>query len=112
MENSIIIENQSQEDSPEITFYLTQSSPFDSEGIKGEKFGAISNLTPEEVGTLVSSVPITADSNVVFEYKDKSGDDVVGFVNHYIPQDSKKYKIDLYLKDVDQEGILLIESYP
>lgn len=105
IENKIIIENQTEERTPEITFYLTTNSTSDSKVIKGERLGRII-VASGGTETLESPVEIPTDSNVIFEYQDNNDNTVIEFLNDYIPQGSKRYESYLYVVEIDRDGIL------
>lgn len=109
IENKFIVTNHLQESSPELTFYLTQSTPSDSKIIKGEEFGHASSIDSGETEIIVSSTSITMDANIMFEYEDNNGIDRSGFVSGYISHESKKYETNLHLVEIDYEGVLTVE---
>lgn len=105
IKNKIIIENQTEERTPEITFYLTASGTSDSEVIKGERLVRII-VASGGTETLESPVEIPTDSNVIFEYQDNNDNTIIEFLNDYIPQGSKRYESYLYVVEIDRDGIL------
>lgn len=104
IENTIIIDNQTSTNTPEIIFYLTQSNSADSQVIKGQKFGEVSSVPPKKTNVAISEIGITEDSNVVFEYIDYNGNVVTEYINDYIPINSRKYNMELTLLEIDNEG--------
>lgn len=100
IENKIIVKNQTEVETPTLTFYLTPSNSLDNEIIKGEKFGETFNIPALETSTVQSSVPISEDANIVFEYQDAFGQTITEFVNDYIPYDSKNYEMELIIMQI------------
>lgn len=105
IENTITIVNQTDVAAPKMTFYLTQSNSADDAIIKGEKFGEASSVPSNETSVVVSDTEVEEDSNIVFEYRDASGELVIDYVNDYIPFDSKKYAMEVELVAVNNEGV-------
>lgn len=111
IENSISVENDSDELVPSIQFYLSPSIPDDPEPEKDFEFGSISAIQPGETGETISSQEIERDYNILMEYALKDGTLKTDTVNHYIGGNSKRYSHILTIIDVTKDGELIFKNH-
>ncbi|MEC6747317.1 hypothetical protein VXN63_02100 [Marinilactibacillus sp. XAAS-LB27] len=110
IENSISVENDTDQLVPSINFYLSPSISADSRAKKDFDFGSTSALQPGESDEFISSQVIERDYNILMEYELSDGTIKKDMANAYIRAGSKVYSDTLIVTEVTDDGELVFKG--